>query len=200
MIDNILLAFITDKKVIGFYEYLSNINLEISNLSTDNSLSQSLFCRQITSFMNLMKENDYSRHHLMHAPYVIEQFALFVDMFHLPICYETINLFCLDILKNLISSYKESRTLLYRYFDYINGKPINFNSCYCFNVLRGQDKILMIILTIVRDWDTKKILWKWMPTLYYALHYIWIKQELTVSIKSRLIFCAISKTGTIIPP
>lgn len=132
VIDNILLAFITDKKVIGFYEYLSNINLEISNLSTDNSLSQSLFCRQITSFMNLMKENDYSRHHLMHAPYVIEQFALFVDMFHLPICYETINLFCLDILKNLISSYKESRTLLYRYFDYINGKPINFNSCYCF--------------------------------------------------------------------
>lgn len=24
------------------------------------------------------------------------------------------------------------------------------------HVLRGQDKILMIILTIVRDWDTKK--------------------------------------------
>lgn len=132
VVDNILLAFITDKKVINFYEYLSNTNLELSNLSTDRSLNPSLFCSQITSFINLMKENEYSPHHLMHAPYVIKQYALFIDMFHLSICYETINLFCLDILKNLVSSYKESRTLLYRYFDYINGKFINFNSCYCF--------------------------------------------------------------------
>lgn len=133
---NMLLSFLLDKRVIRYYEYLSGFPLKTD--VHDLNLDINDFCSKIEDFRSYLFKYDYSSSTLKHIEFSIKQYALFADMFNINICKESILYWTENILINLIKSYKSCRTMVCRYYDYLNDeinlfkvysvKPLNYVS------------------------------------------------------------------------
>lgn len=133
---NMLLSFLLDKRVIRYYEYLSGFPLKTD--VHDLNLDINDFCSKIEDFRSYLFKYDYSSSTLKHIEFSIKQYALFADMYNIKICKDSILYWTENILIRLIKSYKSCRTMVCRYYDYLNDeinlfkvysvKPLNYVS------------------------------------------------------------------------